>query len=200
MLTAHHITKSYGIQPILQDVSFSINPGDRLGLIGPNGCGKSTLLRILIGQEGPDSGSVAHTRPGLRIGYLAQGLDIDPALTVAEACAPASSKDVEGDLARVAAALAAHPTDGTLQAEYGDLLGQLSTVPPKPSLLRLVWLTFPPKNASANSPADRKPVSCWRACCSPSPTCSCWMNPPTTSTSACWNGWKTGWQPSLAQP
>ena len=63
MLTAHHITKSYGIQTILKDVSFTINPADRLGLIGPNGSGKSTLLRILIGQEKPDSGTVALAAP-----------------------------------------------------------------------------------------------------------------------------------------
>jgi len=51
MLSAHQITKTYGIHTVLQDITFSINPGDRLGLIGPNGCGKSTLLRILTGQE-----------------------------------------------------------------------------------------------------------------------------------------------------
>jgi ATPase subunit of ABC transporter with duplicated ATPase domains len=65
MLTAHHISKSYGIQPILQDISFSISTDDRIGLIGPNGCGKTTLLRILIGQETPDQGKVAYTRSGL---------------------------------------------------------------------------------------------------------------------------------------
>ena len=88
MLSAHHLNKTYGIHTVLQDISFNISAGEHIGLIGPNGCGKSTLLRILTGQEEPDSGSVAYTRPGLRVGYLAQGLDIDPALTIAEACVP----------------------------------------------------------------------------------------------------------------
>ena len=132
MLTAHHITKSYGIQPILQDVSFSINPGDRLGLIGPNGCGKSTLLHILIGQEKPDSGTVAHTHPGLRIGYLAQGLDIDPALTVAEACAPAPARDTEAALVDLASALASNPSDKNLQLAYDEVLQTLERVNVQP--------------------------------------------------------------------
>ena len=127
MLTAHHITKSYGIQTILQDVSFSINPGDRVGLIGPNGCGKSTLLRILTGQEKSDSGMVTHTRPGLRIGYLAQGLDIDPALTVAEACEPSISPNTESELVELATALAANPSDKNLQQAYDEALHMLES-------------------------------------------------------------------------
>ena len=75
MLTAHHLHKTYGIQPILQDISFSISNNERAGLIGPNGCGKTTLMRILAGFEQPDSGTVVSTRPKLRIGYLAQGME-----------------------------------------------------------------------------------------------------------------------------
>ncbi len=95
MLSAHHLNKSYGIHTVLQDITFTINPGERLGLVGQNGCGKTTLLRILTGQEKPDSGVVTRTRPDLRIGYLPQGFDIDPALTFAEACAPTLKRDME---------------------------------------------------------------------------------------------------------
>ena len=59
MLTAHHISKSYGIHTILQNISFSVSAGERVGLIGPNGCGKTILLRILTGQENPDQGTIA---------------------------------------------------------------------------------------------------------------------------------------------
>ncbi|HTX92165.1 MAG TPA: ABC-F family ATP-binding cassette domain-containing protein [Anaerolineales bacterium] len=128
MLTAHHITKSYGIHIVLQDISFTINARERLGLIGPNGCGKSTLMHILVGSEKPDSGTVARTRPDLRIGYLSQGFELDPSLTIAEACAPAfrPSTDPEADLAGLAAALAADPSDGSLQARYDEALERLS--------------------------------------------------------------------------
>jgi len=73
MLTVHHISKSYGLEIILNDITFSLNAGERLGLVGPNGCGKTTLLRILAGLEIPDSGTVQFNIPGLRIGMLPQG-------------------------------------------------------------------------------------------------------------------------------
>jgi ATP-binding cassette subfamily F protein 3 len=146
MLSAHHLTKSYGIQPVLQDISFSIQPGDRLGLIGPNGCGKTTLLRILAGQEKPDSGVVSHTWPGLRIGYLAQGLDIDPALTIAEACIPVSEQAGDADIVDLASALAASPADPNLQLAYDKVLTRLSTFDLRPEdvLLPLGLADIPP--------------------------------------------------------
>ena len=85
MLTAHHISKSYNIHPILKDISFTINSGDRIGLVGPNGCGKSTLLCILTGLEEADKGVVTLTPPDLSIGYLSQGFIPDPTQSIDEA-------------------------------------------------------------------------------------------------------------------
>ncbi len=127
MLSAHHITKSYGIHTVLQDITFNISAGDRLGLIGPNGCGKSTLLRILAGLESPDSGTVAQTRSDIRIGYLPQGFDLDPSLTLAEACAPTPVRDTESALVELAAALAENPSDKALQNRYDELVDTLSS-------------------------------------------------------------------------
>jgi len=74
MLQVSHVSRTFGVQTVLDDVSFIVNRGDRVGLVGPNGCGKSTLLRIISGQERPDSGRVS-LEPGVSVGYLAQGLD-----------------------------------------------------------------------------------------------------------------------------
>jgi ATP-binding cassette, subfamily F, member 3 len=128
MLTAHHIHKTYGIQPILRDISFNISNGERVGLIGPNGCGKTTIMRILAGIEQPDSGTVASTRPILRIGYLAQGMDFDPGATLQASLSltPVSQAELEGVVASLAHALSANPNDSAIQAQYDTAIAQLS--------------------------------------------------------------------------
>ncbi len=85
MLQLSNIAKSYGGNQILDRVSFVVNPGERVGLIGPNGCGKTTLLRIIIGQETPDAGSVRLSPPSARLGYLAQAFEYNPTDTVGQA-------------------------------------------------------------------------------------------------------------------
>jgi ATP-binding cassette subfamily F protein 3 len=132
MLTAHHITKSYGLNPVLNDVSLTIHPGERMGLIGPNGCGKTTLLRILAGEEPPDAGSVLHTRPHVRIGYLSQGFDLEASLTIAEALAPSLGHDPESTVVKLAADLAANPGDSGLQIAYDEALLLLETASVQP--------------------------------------------------------------------
>jgi ATP-binding cassette, subfamily F, member 3 len=130
MLTAHHISKTYGIQPLLQDVSFSISNNERVGLIGPNGCGKTTLMRILAGFEQPDSGTVTSTRPHLRIGYLAQGMDFEPGQTIGAAfqMVTVSQADLEAEVASLACALAANPDELLTQQKYDAALAHLSSL------------------------------------------------------------------------
>jgi ATP-binding cassette subfamily F protein 3 len=84
MLTAHHLYKSYNLDTILEDVSFSIGPGERVGLIGPNGCGKATLIRILAGLDAPDRGHVSLMPFEMRIGYMPQSLETDAQVTVGQ--------------------------------------------------------------------------------------------------------------------
>ena len=84
MLQINHLSKHYGDDVILEDVSFVVNPGERVGLIGPNGCGKTTLLRCILGHERPDRGGVTLSPPHLRLGYLSQGLMHAPGDTVGD--------------------------------------------------------------------------------------------------------------------
>ncbi|MBN1312049.1 MAG: ABC-F family ATP-binding cassette domain-containing protein [Anaerolineae bacterium] len=84
MLQVSHISKSYGIQTVLEDVTFVLNKGERLALIGPNGCGKTTLLRIITGLEQADAGTVS-LGSDLVIGYLPQGLELSSEQTIDEA-------------------------------------------------------------------------------------------------------------------
>ncbi len=71
LLTIEHLTKSYTERLLFDDTSFSINEGDKIGLIGINGTGKSTLLRIVAGLEVPDQGTVVKGR-NLDIRFLSQ--------------------------------------------------------------------------------------------------------------------------------
>lgn len=132
MLQASNISKHYGDALLLQSVSFTINAGDRAGLIGPNRCGRSTLLRIFVGQEKPDAGSVSLDPPDLEIGYLEQGLsysDADTLDDVVRSGRRALAK-AEAEVARLAAALAANDNADGLEASdrldaYGEALARM---------------------------------------------------------------------------
>ena len=71
LLSVEQVTKSYGDRVLLDGVSFYLERGDKVGIIGVNGAGKSTLLRLLAGAEEPDGGTV-RLDPGVRMEYLPQ--------------------------------------------------------------------------------------------------------------------------------
>ena len=71
ILSMQKLNKNYGIEPVLTDVSFTVNKGDRIGVVGANGAGKSTLFKIIVGEEGYDSGVLSIAKD-LTAGYLKQ--------------------------------------------------------------------------------------------------------------------------------
>ena len=83
LVTAEHLTKSYTERLLFDDTDFSINEGDKIGLIGINGTGKSTLLKMVAGLEEPDSGRIVRGR-NLDIRYLPQNPVFHPGETVLE--------------------------------------------------------------------------------------------------------------------
>jgi len=68
------ISKQYGKQILFVDASFQLNPGERVGLVGPNGSGKTTLFRMIVGEEAPDEGDVSVPKK-LSIGYFKQDVE-----------------------------------------------------------------------------------------------------------------------------
>ena len=84
LVNLERVSKSYGVRPLLTDVSLGIGAGERIGIVGRNGDGKTTLLEVMTGLEEPDTGRVSRTR-GLPIGYLHQGDELVDTHTVREA-------------------------------------------------------------------------------------------------------------------
>ncbi len=74
MISVENISKSFASQTLFEGISFRVNQGERVGLVGRNGHGKTTLFRIITGDEHPDSGTITFPR-GYRIGYVRQHLD-----------------------------------------------------------------------------------------------------------------------------
>jgi ATPase subunit of ABC transporter with duplicated ATPase domains len=74
MISFSNINKQYGKQLVFVDASFQLNPGEKVGLVGPNGSGKTTLFRMIVGEESPDEGNVAVPRR-LSIGYFRQDVE-----------------------------------------------------------------------------------------------------------------------------
>lgn len=129
MLTVHQISKKFNINDVLVDVSFNLNRGDRVGLIGPNGCGKTTLLDIIVGNEVPDRGVITRTPNDLKIGYLQQAFKFQLGETLGEIISRSFglSQQLENEFANMASDLAAEPDREDLQIAYDSLLSKFET-------------------------------------------------------------------------
>lgn len=125
LIIAKNLSKSFGSEDIFEDVSLTVPPKGRIGIVGANGCGKSTLLQILIGQHSPDSGTVQRSR-NLRIGYLPQQITVpldgsayELAHDVFSALTAQQSK-----LHSLETELSADPANDALIDQYGRLMTQ----------------------------------------------------------------------------
>lgn len=150
MLTVSNLSKSYGLEQVLHQVSFVLNPGDWLGLVGPNGSGKSTLLRLLAGLEKPDAGSCQFQPASLSIGYLPQGLQVPAGETIGSYL-DAGSRQLSitaGRLEKLALALSRSPQDTVLHEQYDRELRlyehQAAQGAEKPALLAALGLAHLP--------------------------------------------------------
>ena len=74
VIAFNRIGKQYGRQVLFVDASFQLNPGEKVGLVGPNGSGKTTLFRMIVGEEVPDDGTVSVPKK-LTVGYFRQDVE-----------------------------------------------------------------------------------------------------------------------------
>src|SRR2546426_3532197 len=119
LLAANDLALAYGHQRLLQSVTLSVAPGEKVGLVGRNGCGKTSLLRILAGHQSADAGDIARRR-GLRIGYLPQEFELDGRLTVRE--------NIEAGAADLMDWLHRYQSGNSTDAEMATLLNQIESV------------------------------------------------------------------------
>ena len=118
--------KSYGTQDVLRGVSFQINPGEHVGLVGRNGAGKTTIFRLVTAEETPDSGDVVKMR-GLRLGLLEQHVDFEPGATVHESALAAFGhlQQIEHEMRELEHRMGEAPEDlDAVLERYSDLQHQ----------------------------------------------------------------------------
>ncbi|HOB76617.1 MAG TPA: ABC-F family ATP-binding cassette domain-containing protein [Phycisphaerae bacterium] len=119
------VTRQYGTQVVLEDVSLELQTGETVGLVGANGAGKTTLFRLIAGELQPDLGTVTRSR-GLEIGYLKQEPEILPERTVRDEVASVFEPllALERKLHVLSEQIAAHAESDQLE----DLLKQYERV------------------------------------------------------------------------
>lgn len=83
ILACQNISKSFGVEPVIRNVSFHVEDQEKVAIVGINGAGKSTLLKIIVGELPADEGTVTLAK-GKTLGYLAQHQDMDDARTIYE--------------------------------------------------------------------------------------------------------------------
>jgi ATP-binding cassette subfamily F protein uup len=129
VLSAEKISKSYSEKILFNDISLSINDGDKLGLIGINGTGKSTLLKVIAGIETTDTGRTIY-RNGIKIEYLAQNPHFEDGTTVLEQVFKGNSpvmkllREYESVLQKVAV----NPEDSRLEKELISLTQKMDSM------------------------------------------------------------------------
>ncbi len=127
ILSVESIRKSYGIKPLLTDVSFGLETNGKMGVIGANGSGKTTLLRIIAGAEKADGGRVVMPS-AIRIAYLPQNPELQPEHSVLDAVFDQGDDDLRllHDYEEAARALEkAGDADEALLARFSDLSHRL---------------------------------------------------------------------------
>src|SRR5512133_3442792 len=107
MISFSNINKQYGRQLVFVEASFQLNPGEKVGLVGPNGSGKTTLFRMVVGEEDPDEGDVSVPKR-LTIGYFRQDVEEMKGRTVLDEAIAGSGRlgDLHHELEQLQHALA----------------------------------------------------------------------------------------------
>jgi ATPase subunit of ABC transporter with duplicated ATPase domains len=125
MISFTRISKQYGRQVLFVDASFQLNPGEKVGLVGPNGSGKTTLFRMVTGEEQPDEGEISVPRK-LTVGYFRQDVEEMTGRSVLDEAIAGSGRvgDLHHELESLQNAMADPPQSGDMDrilARFGEV-------------------------------------------------------------------------------
>lgn len=154
MFTVHQLTKSYDLNSVFKNITFSLNRGERAALVGANGCGKSTLMNIIAGVEQADSGHVTYVPSNLRVGYLRQGIEFELGETVGGYLHHFASnlKETLRTLETVCDRLAENPNDTKLIRQYDLTLKKLDQAQEMEGTRKEILTGFDLVNIAADTP------------------------------------------------
>src|SRR6187431_2938166 len=124
MISFSRISKQYGRQILFVDASFQLNPGEKVGLVGPNGSGKTTLFRMIVGEESPDEGEVSVPKK-MTVGYFRQDVEEMSGRSVLDEAIAGSGR--LGDLHHELEALQ-HAMSDPAQADMDNILERFGEV------------------------------------------------------------------------
>lgn len=209
-ISLHDVVVTRGERLLLDQVSLSVRPGERIGIVGENGAGKSTLLRLLAGADRPDEGRVVTVADG-GVRMLAQTPELPPGATVGDAidAALAELRAMERRLRALETELEAglDPADGTVLDVYGELLtayelrGGYEADARVDKALYGLGLAGTGRERILGSLSGGELARLGIACAVAveAPRCSCSTNPPTTSTRRRSTGWREPSSPIAAR-
>ena len=128
MISFSRISKQYGRQVLFVDATFQLNPGEKVGLVGPNGSGKTTLFRMIVGEEQPDDGDVSLPKK-LTVGYFRQDVEEMSGRSVLDEAIAGSGRvgDLHHELESLQHAMANPERAGemdTILARFGEVQEQ----------------------------------------------------------------------------
>ena len=161
VIEVEHLRKGYGDRLLIEDLSFTLPRSGIVGIIGPNGAGKTTLFRMLVGQEGPDAGTIT-IGDTVAMSYVDQSRDSLDA-----------SKNVFQEITQGVEFVKSGSRE--IPARARSRLGRTSR--------RSTFAAPTSRSSSGSCPAASATASTWPSCCSPTATSCCSTSRPTTSTS-----------------
>ena len=178
MISFSRISKQYGRQVLFVDASFQLNPGEKVGLVGPNGSGKTTLFRMIVGEEVPDEGDVSVPKK-LTIGYFRQDVEEMSGRSVLDEAILGSGRvgDLHHELEQLQNAMSrsgARRRHGPHSRRASARCRRSTTTSAATRSKRRRAKCSPASGSttirstatSARSPAGGRCASPWRACCS----------------------------------